>query len=75
MEVAAELTYESADGTTLTVEEADAPAPLKATTVTNVTLEETPSRSETRPIPLCRVDAIREDSQLWVRARVSSTAS
>ena len=74
VEVAAELTYESADGTTLTVDEAEALAPLKATTVTNVTLEATPSRSETRPIPRCRVDAIREDSQLSGRARVSSTA-
>jgi hypothetical protein len=72
VEVAAELTYESADGTTLTVDEAEALAPLKATTVTNVTLEATPSRSETRPIPRCRASAMSEDSELPVRARHSS---
>jgi hypothetical protein len=72
VEVAAELTYESADGTTLTVDEAEALAPLKATTVTKVTLEATPSRRETRPIPRYRVSAMREDSELPVRARHSS---
>jgi hypothetical protein len=69
----AELTYESADGTRLTGEAADTVAPLKATIVANIAIEAI-GRSEARPIPRDRVDAIGEDSQLYGRARVSSTA-
>jgi hypothetical protein len=51
VDVAAELTYESADGTTLTVEEADTLAPLKAAIVTSVTIEAIASRTPGRPTP------------------------
>jgi hypothetical protein len=51
VDVAAELTYESADGTTLTMEEADTLAPLEATIVTNVTIEAIATRIDGRPGP------------------------
>jgi hypothetical protein len=49
VDVAAELTYESADGTTLTMEEADTLARLEATIVTNVTNEAIATRIDGRP--------------------------
>jgi hypothetical protein len=51
VDVAAELTYESAEGTTLTVEAADTLARLEATIVTNVAIEAIATRIGGRPGP------------------------